>query len=253
MRGTVLTSPVPSVPTRSSRGATYEDTTVIVPTLNEEANIGRLLDMLLELYPGIRVTVADDGSADRTRAIVRECQATHANVDLLDRSGEPVHGLTISVVEAALAAGTPFFIVIDGDMQHPPEKVRELRDRLVDGAAVVVGRRDKVLVPWPWHRRAISWVGVRLGRSRLVLEGATTRDTMSGFFGVRTELFAQYAAPNVAKFEARGYKVLFDFLKLLPRATRVDEVPYDFGLRAGGDSKISSTHLLLYARSLFRR
>lgn len=115
-----------------------------------------------------------------------------------------------------------------------------------------MGRREKVHVPWPWHRRLFSWTGVRLGRARLFLKGATTTDTMSGFFGVRTELFGRYAGPNVLKFEARGYKVLFDFLKLLPRTTRVDDVPYEFGLRAGGASKIRSTHLLLYARSLFR-
>ena len=208
--------------------------------------------MLLELYPGVRVTVADDGSRDRTRDIVHEYHAKHPDIELLDRSGEPVHGLTISVVEAALAAGTRFFVVIDGDMQHPPEKIAELRDRLLDGAAVVVGRRDKVLVPWPWHRRAISWAGVTLGRSRLRLSGATTDDTMSGFFGAVTDLFRRHAAPNVKKFEPKGYKVLFDFLKLLPGTTRVDEVPYEFGLRAGGASKITSTHMLLYARSLFR-
>jgi dolichol-phosphate mannosyltransferase len=220
--------------------------------LNEEANISTLLDSLLALYPGMHVTVADDGSRDRTREIVRGYHANHPQVDLLDRSHERVHGLTISVVTAGLAARTPFFVVIDGDMQHPPEKIKELRDRLVDGAWVVVGRRDKVCVPWPWHRKLMSRTGVMLGRMRLFIRGATTRDTMSGFFGARTDVFGRYAAPNIEKFEARGYKVLFDFLKLLPRTTRVDEVPYDFGLRARGASKISSRHLLLYARSLFR-
>ena len=238
----------------SSPGAArYADTTVIVPTLNEEANIPRLLDLLLQLYPGIQVTVADDGSRDRTREVVREYHARHPAIALLDRSGAPLHGLTISVVDAARTVRTPFFVVIDGDLQHPPEKIEELRQRLVDGAEVVVGRRDRVLVPWPWHRRGISWIGVRLGRISLRVRGAPTTDTMSGFFGVRTALFEQYAGPNLARFEPRGYKVLFDFLKLLPRGTRVDEVPYDFGMRAGGASKISATHLLLYVRSLFQR
>ena len=236
-----------------SSAARYEDTTVIVPTLNEEANISRLLDLLLQLYPGIQVRVADDGSRDRTREIVRDYHARHPAIALLDRSGEPVHGLTISVVDAARTVRTPFFVVIDGDMQHPPEKIEEIRQRLVDGADVVVGRRDRVLIPWPWHRRIISWIGVRLGRVRLKLRGAPTTDTMSGFFGVRTALFEQCAGPNLGRFEPRGYKVLFDFLKLLPRGTRVDEVPYEFGLRTGGTSKISATHLLLYVRSLFQR
>jgi dolichol-phosphate mannosyltransferase len=232
--------------------ANYSDTTVIVPTLNEEANIGRLLDAVTELYPSIHVTVVDDGSRDRTQDAVRTHAATHPNVRLLDRTREPVHGLTASVVDGALAVATPYFVVIDGDLQHPPEKIGELRDRLLAGADVVVGRREKVLVPWPWHRHAISWTGVRLGRLRLLLGGAPTSDTMSGFFATRADLFRRYAAPNVGKFEPRGYKVLFDFLKLLPSSTRMDEVPYEFGQRAGGTSKIGTTHLLVYARSLFR-
>jgi len=230
----------------------FGDTTVIVPTLNEEANIARLLDELVSLYPGLRIIVADDGSKDRTGDIVRDYQQQHPEVSLLDRGAAAVHGLTISVFDAVLDVQTPFFIVMDGDLQHPPEKVGDLRQRLIDGADVVVGRRDRVLVPWPVHRKLISRLGVMVGRVRLRVGGAVTRDTMSGFFGARTELFRTYAGGNLDKFEARGYKVLFDFLKLLPKETRVEEVPYDFGLRAGGTSKISSTHLWLYARSLFR-
>jgi dolichol-phosphate mannosyltransferase len=232
--------------------ASFEDTTVIIPTLDEEANIGRLLDALLELYPGIAVTVVDDGSRDRTQQIVRSYSERSPKVKLLDRRGAAIHGLTVSVVEGALAATTRFFVVIDGDLQHPPEKIRELHDRLAGGADVVVGRREKVLVPWPWHRRAISWAGVRLGRLRLRLGGALTSDTMSGFFAARTDLFRAVAAPNAAKFEPTGYKVLFDFLKLVPASTRVEEVPYEFGRRAGGSSKIAMNHLLVYVRSLLR-
>ncbi len=230
----------------------YEDTTVIIPTFNEEANIGKLLDLLLRLYPRINVVVADDGSKDRTREIVREYHKKHPHIDLLDRGNEKVHGLTISIVDAALKTKTPFFAVIDGDMQHPPEKIKELRERLLAGAQVVVGRRNKVHVPWPWHRKLMSWTAVMLGRIRLFIGGAMTKDTMSGFFAARTDLFKKYVTLNVRKFEPKGYKVLFDYLKLLPRKTRVDEVLYDFGLRTGGTSKIKMKHILLYARSLFR-
>lgn len=240
-------------PSPKSEAPTYADTTVIVPTLNEAANIGRLLDIVLASYPDIRVTVVDDGSNDRTCEIVGECRASNPNVRFLDRSAQPVHGLTISVLDAARTVVTPYFIVIDGDLQHPPEKIGELHNRLRDGAAVAVGRRDQVVDAWPWHRRAISWIGVRLGRLRLRLGGAVTKDTMSGFFGTRTDLFTSCAASHADGFEPRGYKVLFDFLKLLPASTRLDEVSYTFGLREGGTSKINTTHLLLFARSLFRR
>jgi hypothetical protein len=38
----------------------------------------------------------------------------------------------------------------------------------------------------------------------------------------------------------------------VPASTRVEEVPYEFGRRAGGSSKIAMKHLLVYVRSLLR-
>lgn len=42
----------------------YEDTTVVIPTLNEESNIKKLITILLKEYPGINIIVSDDGSRD---------------------------------------------------------------------------------------------------------------------------------------------------------------------------------------------
>ena len=46
--------------------------TILIPTLNEEKNIKRLIDTILSLYPSINITVIDDGSTDDTVKLVNE-------------------------------------------------------------------------------------------------------------------------------------------------------------------------------------
>ena len=50
----------------------YSNTTVVIPTLNEEKNIEKELKLIETLYPGIHVIVADDGSKDKTQEIVKK-------------------------------------------------------------------------------------------------------------------------------------------------------------------------------------
>jgi len=97
----------------------YGDVTVIIPTLNEEANIRELIGIILKLYKGVRVIVVDDASTDNTRDFVRILAKRNKEIMLLDRSGK-VRGLTASVLDGANLVKTEKMIIIDGDLQHPP-------------------------------------------------------------------------------------------------------------------------------------
>jgi len=229
----------------------YSDTTVIVPTLNEEKNIGKLIDLIHENCPGAYVIVADDGSKDSTKAIVAR-KSKNKKVSFLDRSNSKVKGLTVSVNDSVKRCKTEFMVVIDGDLQHPPEKIPEIVKKLRAGYDVVVGTREKVVIEWAWHRKLMSKTAILMGKLRLALKGIHVKDVVSGFFGTRTALFKDALKRAEDKFEPRGYKVLFDFLKQLDSSARIGEVGYTFGLRKGGTSKISKTHIWLYFKSMFK-
>ncbi len=231
----------------------YSQLTVIIPTFNEEKNIGGLITTLIDLYPGVTIIVADDGSKDKTQGIVQTFHTTNENILLLNREQCKIHGLTASVVDAALSTTTPFFVVIDGDFQHPPEKIKEMLELLEKDADVVVGTREKVASEWGLYRQLMSKTATGLGWMRLLLFNKPfTKDVMSGFFGTKTELFKKHAKENYNRFEHAGYKVLFDYLKILPKKTNIASVNYTFGLRLGGTSKISKKHMILYLKSLFK-
>jgi len=225
----------------------YSDATVIVPTLNEGKNIGKLIDLIRENAPGASIIVSDDGSKDNTKSIVAKKKAY-----FLDRSREKVKGLTISVIDGVKRCKTDFMVVIDGDLQHPPEKIPEIVKKLRDGYDVVVGKRIKVVGHWAFHRQMMSKVAILMGKLRLILHGIWVKDVVSGFFGTRVDLFQKVIATSEDKFEPRGYKVLFDYLKNSNSHVKIGYVNYVFGLRTGGTSKISKTHIWLYFKSMFK-
>lgn len=229
---------------------TYSNCTLVLPTLNEERTIGQLVSLVLENYPGMAILVVDDGSTDRTRPIVDSKK--NKNVKLIDRSRCKKKGLTASVIEGVLSAKTEYVIVMDSDLQHPPEKIREIVALLMEGKDLVVGCRNRIK-KWKWHRRIISVGAMALAKASLRLSGSPScSDVMSGFFGVRRELAVATIASNRHRFQEDGYKVLYDLLKCMPGKTTVSEVGYDFGMRRVGTSKIGLKHIVAFLLSLFR-
>ncbi len=224
----------------------FSGLTIILPTLNEEKNIRGVVGKLRGLYPGARIIVADDGSGDRTVKFSRECGA-----DVLDRKGEKIKGITASVLHALGKVETEFFVVMDADSQHPPEKVAELFAALETGAGMAIAYRDSV-PGWAMHRRLVSMGAQGLGKARLMLFGnPVPRDVLSGFFGGRAGLAREIAGRNRSRFVGEGYKALFDFLKGVGRGEiEIAEIPYKFGMRNGGNSKMGLRHFACFLKSL---
>jgi len=222
----------------------YSDTTVILPTLNEEQNISTLISELNLLYPGIKIIVSDDGSTDTTKS-----KASRPCVFFLDRSLAGIHGITASVLAALQYVKTDNVIVMDADMQHPPGTVQEILLALKEND-IVIASRKKILKPWSFHRKFMSVAATSLAKSRL--RNHHVSDPLSGFFGIKSSLFKDLAKFHYSRFTPQSYKVLFDILKLLPKNISKKEVFYDFNMRNKGTSKIRLKHIYYFLKSLFR-
>ena len=211
-------------------------TTVIIPTLNEEENIGRLIDQLLSLYPQIKIMVTDDGSTDNTIRTAEQHGAT-----AIDRSSATIKGITAAVIDAANAVSTENIIVMDADFQHPPEKVKEIIEALSSND-IVIAVRTHVIGPWGPVRHLESIIATALARLRV----GNVRDPLSGFFGIKTELFKKIKKDNV---ELRCFKILVNILKNAKGAKR-GYVPYEFDMRKRGQSKIQKKHIWYFLRNI---
>ena len=227
------------------------ETTVIIPTLNEEKNIENMITQLLGYYPGISVIVADDGSKDKTGTIVSDFHAKNELIRFLDRKDEEIKGLTISLIDALEITQTQYFVVIDSDFQHPPEKIGEGIKLFDTGSQLIIGTRTSV-EGWGLKRKIISWGATTLGKISLFLRRRPRpKDIMSGFFGGQTEYVNTIIRNHPKTISPRGYKLLFDILKVLPGDTQIGEFYYEFQTRQAGESKIGLKHILVYFRSLF--
>jgi glycosyltransferase involved in cell wall biosynthesis len=128
---------------RDPRRPSGIELSVVVPLYNEAVNLRPLLDRLLPVLDGIgtnyEVILVDDGSRDSTWHGVSRAAAGNGairGVRLARNFGHQnalIGGLT-------LASGAAI-VTMDGDLQHPPELVRELVERWRRGVKVVLTRR----------------------------------------------------------------------------------------------------------------
>ena len=138
--------------------------TVVAPACNEEeiiaqfcarvfAEVGKRPEWRLELM------IVDDGSSDATAEVVRKLHAENPRVGLLSFSRNFGH-------EAALLAGLDrargdAVATMDSDLQHPPEMLPEMLDKLDAGFDIVNGRRSREDSEGFW-KRTLAGIWYRL-------------------------------------------------------------------------------------------
>ena len=231
----------------------YEDTTIILPTLNEDKNIHAMLSLLSSRYRGCSIIVSDDGSRDDTKNV-----CLNFNYDkfiFLDRAKEKIHGLTVSVLDAIDLVKTEYFIVMDADGQHQTKKIEEIINILRLGSSMVIASRAKVQQKWGIIRMALSYLGTMIGKISLSVRGKKyiNYDILGGFFGCQTRFWKRSLAHTFRErhFRLRGFKILFDFLKHLPKGVVIEEIYYKFGIRNANVSKINWRVNLEYLKACF--
>src|SRR5438477_1200537 len=110
----------------------------IVPSLNEEASVGRVIDEIRAFDPGFDIVVVDDGSTDRTAAIAAD-RGAHV-LRLPFNLG--IGGAVQTGFRYAFEQGYDVAVRLDGDGQHLATELPKLLRPVIDGEAdVVVGTR----------------------------------------------------------------------------------------------------------------
>lgn len=223
------------VPPRSKGELVESAVTVIVPTFNERDNVAELVARTASALAGRQAEIlfVDDSTDDTAAEVERVAAALPVRV--IHRTGN-AGGLGGAVVVGLGAAAHDLCIVMDGDLQHPPELLPALLARHAEGDADVVaasryiGGGDTSGLGTALRfgvSRAATW----LTRAMFPIRLAGSTDPMTGFFLVdRSRL-------EIAVLRPQGFKIL---LELLARSDlRIAEVPMEFGERRHGTSKAS--------------
>jgi glycosyltransferase involved in cell wall biosynthesis len=119
------------------------DLVVVIPVFNEEQNVMPLYDRLAivvrSLNQSYRFIFINDGSRDNTLGKLKELCAKDANVKYIDFSRNFGH-------QVAVTAGLHFskgkrIVIIDADLQDPPELIIDMEKKMNEGFNVVYARR----------------------------------------------------------------------------------------------------------------
>jgi dolichol-phosphate mannosyltransferase len=210
---------------------------VIVPTFNERDNVTVLYRRLEATLANVawEVVFVDDNSPDGTWDVVRALAQRDNRVRCVRRIGR--RGLSGACIEGILASSAPYVAVIDADLQHDETQLPKMLLLLAsDQADLVVGSRyieGYKSEGFNKQRAGASALATELARKVLRVEIA---DPMSGFFMVRRDRFEELAP----KLSVHGFKILLDLVASANGSLRAVEIPYTFGERQHGESKLDS-------------
>lgn len=220
---------------------------IIVPAYREAPNIKPLAERLFAAIEPterpVELIIVDDDSRDGTEDAVHELRREHP-VRLIVRTGE--RGLSTAVIAGFREAKYDRFVVLDADLQHPPEAIPTMLDRLDAGDCdfVIASRYigDAFIAgDWPILRRIASLVARGLARPI-----APLTDPLSGFFALHRSTWER-----ASQLDPIGYKIALE-LYVKSRCRKPVEVPIRFAARAAGQSKFSLTEQVHYLRHLSR-
>jgi len=208
---------------------------LILPTFNEAENLPVLLPKIEDALIDIphEVIIVDDDSPDETWRVAQELSAHRSDVHVIRRIGR--RGLSSAVVEGFLAAKGGILAVMDADLQHDLALLPQLYRTVQSGVNIAIGSRyieGGSVGEWDERRYALSRIATNLARRLCKVE---VRDPMSGFFALDRRTFEA----TLPRLNPKGFKILLDFLVHVPKGTTAKEIPFTFGTRIHGESKLS--------------
>ena len=171
---------------------------VVVPVHNSAESLPLLAagveNVLNSVGCPFELILVDDGSRDESWRVIRELAAKfHAvrGIALMRNYGQ--HNALLCGIRAAK---TDIIVTLDDDLQHPPEEIPKLLEKLAKGHDVVYG--TPVKGQHGLWRNLASWITKLALKSAI---GAETARHVSAFRAFRTDLreaFATYQSPFVS-------------------------------------------------------
>jgi dolichol-phosphate mannosyltransferase len=217
---------------------------IIIPTYNEKENIEELIKRIFAQFKedaiSGEVIIVDDNSKDGTGEIAEELKKRGEKIKVIHRAGKL--GLSSAVLDGWKIAEGSILGVMDADLSHPPEKLKELYSAILqEGNDLAIGSRYIVggkIEGWNFKRKIMS-----KSASLLARPFTRVKDPMTGFFLVKRECI------HGKELNPKGFKILLEVL-IKAECKKIKEVPITFINRQKGKSKASTKEIIYYLQNL---
>ena len=217
---------------------------LVIPTYNEKENIQKLINVVQKEFRDNNIDgeiiVVDDNSPDGTGKILDRLSKQNKNIKVIHRKGKL--GLSSAVLEGWKIARGEVFGVMDADLSHPPEKIKELFLAIKKGEAdFTIGSRyikGGKIAGWNFKRKAMSKTATLLARIY-----TNVKDPMTGFFMIKKDCIKDI------KLNPKGFKILLEII-IKGRYNKIKEIPIKFINRVEGKSKAGIKEIISYFQNL---
>lgn len=208
--------------------------TVIVPTKNEAACVGKTLERIAETLEGAgieyEILVMDDNSRDGTKKIVVEMAKRNGNIRLINR--EEPYGFGYSIMDGIGMAKGKYSIIMMADLSDDPELLPKVKEKMDKGCDAVVCSRfmkGSEVGRYPFLKmisnRLFNWtVGIAFNLG--------TGDASNAYKCFRTEMARELPV------ESRGFQVSAEILiRMKLKKAKICEIPASWEDRSAGEAK----------------
>ena len=209
---------------------------VIIPTFNEEGNIGRLVDAISSSFESsgrkdFEIVVVDDNSRDKTPELVDKLAAS-GHVAVVHRFG--IRGIFSAIMDGVRVARSDVVVIMDADFSHPPSKIPELFKKMEEGGFdLASGSRFTKggSIEAPFTRKFAT---VLFNKVIDALMGSGISDWTGGFHAVKRDKLLQLNFKYPAKWGEFDLELLYRAKKA---GMKIAEVPFVYNFREEGQSK----------------
>jgi len=196
--------------------------TIVLPTLNEEAAIGKVIDEIkAEGYS--RILVVDGYSKDKTVEIAREKGA-----DVIYQHGVGKAGAIKTAIEHV---NTPYILFMDGDHTYDPKDISKFLEHAESYDEIIGFRVNRENIPI--LNRFGNWI---ISKTFNLLTGSNIRDVCSGMYLIKTSKAKELS------IETSSFDVEVEIAMQVLANGEVTEVPINYRKRIGKPKLSSFKH-----------
>ncbi len=209
---------------------------IVIPVYKEKKNLKDLITRICKSVKekNFEIIVIDDNSKDGSIEILKKLKSKFKILRFFIRKKKP-RDLSKSCCMGFDLSKFENILVMDGDLQHRPEEINKLYNKIKKNYDFVIGDRGllkKKNKGLKLYRLLSSIILIFIVNTFL---GFKTNDPMSGFFAFKKKIYTL----NKKKLSKKGYKILLDLIYSTTKKVKICDVQINFNSRGEGFSKMS--------------
>jgi len=233
---------------------------VIIPSYNEKDNVVKMIETLAEVFSKIKkhqmmALYVDGNSPDGTADVIHKYQKKYQWLNLLVETKKEGLGMAYAkgMKYAMDKLKADWLVEMDTDFQQPPAVIVELVSQIDNGYDYILGSRyvkgGSIPKEWGLERKFLSVVGNLVARALLLLPNI--HDVTGGFKLSRVKGFMDEFDFDKLLSKSFAYKIHLLFY-MVQKGAKVKEVPFAFGARTSGESKIIKNEMQETLKVIFK-